>query len=340
MVLDLDTGALRPLLPASELDSATAAFTVTHDGQSVLVASPAGSLVRIVSIPINGRTPPQTLFTVANPVWFLDSAPDRSVFLTLTDRPGELVHRSLAGGQSEQIASLPQVSNEMIAVLPDGRAVVTVRTGGRTRLAVVDKGKDPVALTSTPEETSAPFTVAGPREIAFVIGPAPHQTIAVADTASGRITRRIPLNKGEIVSLASSPDGKVLYSAAGGVIVTADPSGRQLVISANESSKFRLFRVPVDGGSEQEIAAPAGSIALMSRFLSPNALNADGRLLHPLQDSWFNAPGLLDTATGRITRIASDDVSDYQSMAWLPDGRILALHIGLRSTLWKFQPRR
>ena len=314
--------------------------------------------MRIVSIPINGRTPPQTLFTVANPVWFLDSAPDRSVFLTLTDRPGELVRRSLAGGQSEQIASLPQVSNEMIAVLPDGRAVVTVRTGGRTRLAVVDKGKDPVALTSTPEETSAPFTVAGPREIAFVIGPAPHQTIAVADTASGRITRRIPLNKGEIVSLASSPDGKILYSAAGGVIwavpssggeprmiragdsVTADPSGRQLVISANESSKFRLFRVPVDGGSEQEIAAPAGSIALMSRFLSPNALNADGRLLHPLQDSWFNAPGLLDTATGRITRIASDDVSDYQSMAWLPDGRIMALHIGLRSTLWKFQPRK
>jgi hypothetical protein len=27
-------------------------------------------------------------------------------------------------------------------------------------------------------------------------------------------------------------------------------------------------------------------------------------------------------------------------MAWLPDGRILALHVGLRSTLWKFQPRK
>jgi hypothetical protein len=26
-------------------------------------------------------------------------------------------------------------------------------------------------------------------------------------------------------------------------------------------------------------------------------------------------------------------------MAWLPDGRILALHVGVRSTLWKFQPR-
>jgi hypothetical protein len=49
---------------------------------------------------------------------------------------------------------------------------------------------------------------------------------------------------------------------------------------------------------------------------------------------------VLDTATGRVTRIASDDVSDYHSMAWLPDGRILAMHIGLRSTPWKFQPQK
>ena len=40
------------------------------------------------------------------------------------------------------------------------------------------------------------------------------------------------------------------------------------------------------------------------------------------RDSWFNAPGLLDTATGRITRLAADDVSDYP-LCLLPDGRIL-----------------
>jgi hypothetical protein len=114
------------------------------------------------------------------------------------------------------------------------------------------------------------------------------------------------------------------------------------VISVTESAKFRLFRVPVEGGPEQEIVTD-GSIPLMGGpSLSPNALSADGRLLQPLEslDSWFNAPALLDTATGRITRIVSDDVSDYKSMAWLPDGRILALHVGLRSTLWKFQPRK
>jgi len=318
------------------------------------------SLTRIVALPINGRTPPQTLFTVTNQVWYLDPAADGSVYLSLTDRPVELVRRSLSGDQAEHIASFPsQLNNDLIAVLPDGRAVVTARTGGRTRLVLVERGKDPVPLTSTAEETSGPMTVAGAGEIAFVIGPAPHQTIAVADTASGRIVRRIPLNKGDIGSLASSPDGKTLYVAAGGSIwavsssggeprmtragdsVTMNPSGRQLVISVSESSKFRLFRMPIEGGSEQEIVTD-GSIPLMGFSLSPNALNADGRLLQPLSplDSWFNPPSLLDTATGRITRIASDDVSDYHSMAWLPDGRIMALHIGLRSTLWKFQPRK
>jgi len=202
------------------------------------------------------------------------------------------------------------------------------------------------------------MTVAGLHEVAFVSGPAPHQTIVVANMATGRITRRIPLNKGDIGSLASSPDGKTLYAAAGGTIwavpssggearmiragdsVAADPSGRQLVISVNESPKFTLFRVPVEGGNGREITT-GGSI-LEGWWLSPNALSADGRLLHPLSpgDSWFDRPGLLDTATGRVNRIASDDVSDYHSMAWLPDGRFLALHLGLHSTLWKFQPRK
>jgi hypothetical protein len=360
VVVDLSAGAARPLAGWSKMGAPPDAFAFSRDGQAIIAPVTQDSLTRIVSIPLNGRTPPQTLFTVTNQVWFLDPAADGSIYLSLTDRPEELVRRSLSGDQAEHIASFPTQVNDTIAVLPDGRAAVTARTGGHTRLMLVEKGKDPIPLTSAAEETSGPMTVAGPREIAFLIGPVPHQTIALADTASNRIVRRIPLNKGKITSLSSSPDGKTLYAAAGGSIwaipssggearmiragdsVTADPSGRQLVISVTESAKFRLFRVPVEGGPEQEIVTD-GSIPLMGGpSLSPNALSADGRLLQPLEslDSWFNAPALLDTATGRITRIVSDDVSDYKSMAWLPDGRILALHVGLRSTLWKFQPRK
>jgi hypothetical protein len=46
----------------------------------------------------------------------------------------------------------------------------------------------------------------------------------------------------------------------------------------------------------------------------------------------------LHTGTGRITRIPSDNLSDYQSVGWTPDGQVMALKIGLRATLWKFQP--
>jgi len=46
---------------------------------------------------------------------------------------------------------------------------------------------------------------------------------------------------------------------------------------------------------------------------------------------------ILITRDGRITRLPSDDVSDYHSMTWLLDGRIMALHVGLRATQWRFQ---
>ena len=124
--------------------------------------------------------------------------------------------------------------------------------------------------------------------------------------------------------------------------VATDPSGRYLVINANEASKTRLFSVPLEGGAEREIKMDPSQPLMGTWWLSPNSVSADGRLLFPLQplDSWFSPIGLIDTATGRVTRVASDDVSDYHSMAWLPDGRILALRVGLRSTLWKFQPRK
>jgi len=354
LLVDLDTAAVRPIATV-----ATRAFTVTRDGQSVIATMWADSLIRIVSIPLNGRTSPQTLFTVANLAWYMDAAPDGSVYISLMDRPTELVRRSLASGQTEHIASYSQLPIPMLVELSDGRAVVAERTAGRTRLMVVEKGKEPIPLTSTAEETSAPMTAAGPHGIAFIIGTEPHQALAVADTISGRIEQRISLNKGKIVSLASSLDGKTLYAAAGGVIwavsasgseprmirtgdsVAADPSGRYLVINANETSKTRLFSVPLEGGAEREIKMDPSQPLMGTWWLSPNSVSPDGRLLFPLQpsDSWFSPIGLIDTATGHVTRIASDDVSDYHSMAWLPDGRILALRVGLRSTLWKFQPR-
>ncbi len=201
----------------------------------------------------------------------------------------------------------------------------------------------------------------GPREIAFMMGPEPHETIAFAEPASGRVVRTIAPGKGSVDSLACSPDGKMLYFAVRGVIwgipstgpsgggearriragdaVVADPSGRRLIVQAQESAQRHWFSVPLDGDPEHEIPRDT-SVSVAPLALSSNALNADGRLLMPLllRDSWFNPPGVIDTVTGRITRLPSDKQSDYQSIGWTPDGQMIALKIGLRATLWKFEP--
>jgi hypothetical protein len=110
------------------------------------------------------------------------------------------------------------------------------------------------------------------------------------------------------------------------------------IIKVQESSQLHRFNVPLDGGPEHEIPLD-NSVSAAPHALSPNALHADGRLLTSLllRDSWFNPPGVIDTVTGRTTRIPSDNLSDYQSVGWTPDGHVIALKIGLRATLWKFQ---
>jgi hypothetical protein len=72
--------------------------------------------------------------------------------------------------------------------------------------------------------------------------------------------------------------------------------------------------------------------------LSPGSWNADGRLLVSIHESWFAAPAVLDTRNGRVQPLPFDKTSDYVSMAWLPNGRMIALRVGMRSTLWRFAP--
>ena len=113
------------------------------------------------------------------------------------------------------------------------------------------------------------------------------------------------------------------------------------------SEPSRTARQPWSGASllvrrrphQREIPEDSSS-PVAPRSLSPNALHADGRLLTSLlpHDSWFNPPASIDSASGRITRIPSDNLSDYQSIGWTPDGQVMALKIGLRATIWKFQP--
>jgi hypothetical protein len=319
---------------------------------------PAGSLQRIVSIPVFGNSPPQTLFTVNGQVWSLDCAADGSIFVTLIERPASLWQLTPSVGTAQEVNSLSQtLPIPSLSILPDGRIVVPILVAGQGRLMTLEKGKDPVLLIAAGEEAGIPFCAAGPREIAFIAGAPARQTIGIADVTTGRITSRIVLAKGPITGLDSSIDGKVLYCAAGGVVwavprsggeprkiregdhVAADPLGRYLMVETVESSRVRLFQVPLGGGPEREI--PIDSPFPIFPFpMAAGSISRDNRMLLQLapRDSWFNPPGILDLVSGRVTRIPFGNRSDHPASVWMSDGRILTMALGLRSSMWKFTP--
>jgi WD40 repeat protein len=365
--VDLASNGVRRLAPAAYHDEAIRTFAVSRDGKSILATKPADAIMRLVSIPISGPFQERTLFTTTSIIRQLDSGPDGSVFATLADRPADLIQLSAGGGPPQKIASFPQVtdvggggggvSSRLIMALPDGRFVVPARASGHLRLMAVEKGREPAPLLNTAEENTSPMTMAGKSEIAFAIGPEPHQTIAVAEIASGRIVRKIAPGKNAIDSLTSSPDGRILYFAASGTIwavassggearkiaagdsVIMEPSGTSLVVERIEMAQIRLFHVRLDGGPEQEIPLDR-SLPLMPWPVSPSAMDVNGRLLVALlpRDSWFDPVAVLDTATGRMTRVPADNLSDHSSSAWTPDGHIVTLEVGLRANLWRFTP--
>jgi eukaryotic-like serine/threonine-protein kinase len=360
LAVDIYTGECRPLTPPGLTLEGNAA-AVTRDVKSVVVALTEDALRRVVSLPMRGKSAPRMLFTTTtNTLWFVDTDSGGRVYISATDRHGEAIRYSATASSprakgGELIAGHSNVDGDWIVSLPDGRAIVTMRGLGQYRLMALADGKNPVPLVATTEETSEPIAGAGPSWIAFMIGPAPHASIAVAETSTGRITSRIAPGKGEISSIASSPDGKTLYFSAGGRIwsvpsaggepslirsgdsVIADPSGGSLVITTVESAKVSLFRFPLDGSAEHEIATD-GSVPLAP--LSRGLLRADGSLLVVLAplDSWFSVPGILDTKTGRITRLPTDQTSHTRALSWTSDGQIVEVRESVRSTLWRFQP--
>src|SRR5206468_4227657 len=106
--------------------------------------------VRLIAIPLDGRTPPQTLFNVSDDIESIDAGVDGSVFAGLAGRPAEVVRLSPRGGPAEKMASLPQLPDvDMVVALPDGRAIVPAQFSGRTRLMAIENGKDPVPLVIT-----------------------------------------------------------------------------------------------------------------------------------------------------------------------------------------------
>jgi len=276
------------------------------------------------------------------------------------ERSKDVIRRSPGSGVQARVAGFPLGGADEVILLPDGRTVADTNASGHGRLMTVEEGKDPVPLVNTQEPTGPPMTLAGPHEVAFIIGPRPRETIALADTATGRITRRIAPGKVVIECLTASATGEMLWFCAGGSVWTVpsgggearkfsdgeyaviDPSGRDMIVVRGESSHIRFFRISLDGREEREIPLDRSIpvYPIHAGQFSSGSMDAKGRLLVSLSplDSWFNGLGVLDTGTGRIDRLPVDRSSDHHSGAWTPDGGIVYSEVRMRAAMWKFLP--
>jgi hypothetical protein len=198
------------------------------------------------------------------------------------------------------------------------------------------------------------MTAVGAGEVAFMIGSHDKPAIALAALANGRVMRRFAFDQGLVSSLAASPDGKTIYAVAGGLVwalpvtgdaarkirsgdaVTVDAATQSLIVFVQQPGKTRLIRIPLGGGPEQEIPATFR----VAGFVDPGSIR-NGRLVAPLAGPlWYWPPGIFDLAKGTSERIPLVYTEDFHHLTWTPDGKIMAVALGFRSSIWKFTPDR
>jgi hypothetical protein len=360
--IDLASGGLRQLATGLPNDSAMQALAPARDGKSLLLSLVAGNMGKVAKLPLDGRGGARTLLTVSGHPEYIDSGPDEAVYLDEHTTAMNSLRITQASGRAQREGTVPVAelpSPFFAAVLGDGRTVFAKYAGGRSRLMAFDGARESAALVNTTEETAGPVAPVGSREVAFLVGPEPRRTIALATLANGRITRRLGFDHGTINALAATPDGKLLLCSAGGAVwsipldggeprrlragnaIALDAAGQNVFVQVIESPRTKLVRVPLSGGAEQEVPVEE-PFHLSTNLIGPNAVGRGGVLLAPMlsPDSWSSPPYLIDLATGKVKRIAVDgfDFADYRFLGWRPGGEIVAAAFELRSTMWKFTP--
>ena len=332
-------------------------LAITPLGSGALFFTRNGDGFRLMRTPLDGSPTVETLLTLATATIGLDASGDGSIYVTEFSREAEalLLSAGASGGTPERVAS--EVGSGALG-LPGGRFLFPQRRANKWRLMVAKAGQAPEPFVQTQDATSGPAAMAGPNQIAFLIGTGAAQAIALASMTDGRLIRRLEGAKGASVSsLTASADGSTLYYTASGSVwsipatdgtpkklhagdsVTMDPYRNDLVIGLFEKEAVRLVRLPLSGAPEQVIPMEPG-IRVAPDGMHPHAVGKDGTILVrvTMPDNWFWPAGLLNPQTGKVKVVDVGYDSDTASPGWTPDGKIILTSVPLRSVLWRYRP--
>ena len=360
LALDLERKTSRPLgttLPPWR--GAYRPLAVTPDGQWAITLAQVEDVIDVVRIPRDGGARIDTLFSLpaTDSVNFISQSGDGSVYLDMWDRPKSVLRFSAAGGDAEETPQSIAVLASL-ASLPGEKYILPAPTAGKQHLVIGQTGVPGQPFLQTSEESGAPFAVSAGGRLAFGLGIRPRQEIAIASLREGRILRRLSIRADEVRSVALSPDEQTLYYAAAGTIwslpvnesspphrimegddAAIDPSGRFLYVKQTARDPAILVRVPVTGGNPEPISMP-GNLRLTTDPISPNAVDAQGRVLLETSspDSFFFSTALFDPVRKTVTPVPVRFEGDIWSPVWSSDGHILAIGARFSSSIWRYHP--
>jgi hypothetical protein len=223
-------------------------------------------------------------------------------------------------------------------------------------MQIVQPGGSLSSLIEGNDDYGLPAAMAGDGSVAVLTRRAPLEIVTVS-IADGRIARRVPVKAESTASLASSPDGSTFYYSSGGSIwsmpaaggaphklaagdgVSADPNGRDLLVSRQESDRVRLVRVRVTDGAEQPIVF-RGGMRLAGTELGVAAVGAGGMIAVKAisTDRWMYQVGLIDPRAGTIAPIPIGPDVEAGVPTWTRDGKIVASGTIYDMSIWRFHP--
>ena len=244
------------------------------------------------------------------PAWSPDGA--RLAFLRIAEGRTEYISIPSDGGAERQVAEFGGAPADTGQPLPavswtrDGKSLAVVETGEKQlpAIALVSLADGAVRRITTPPEgsegDSTPAVSPDGNTLAFVRGTGPDGAdIYLCDLAGGAL-RRLTFDDRAIRGIAWTPDGQ------------------EVVYAANRAGGWRLWRLPVYGGSPREIAI-AGAQAHFPA-IAPRGRRLAYTDSPSVSAIWRAALGAPDSEERPIIR----SLGRESGPAYSPDGRRIA----------------